>query len=79
MSVPYPRLDVLGYTAVDTKEGRRRYGAFVGSGFREGAKEPRGEAKAAVANTHMRLQKQMTRNRTLAKRAKRIHNKLLSI
>jgi hypothetical protein len=34
---------------------------------------------AAVANTHMRFQKQMLRDRELARRVKQIHNKLVSI
>jgi hypothetical protein len=41
-------------------------------------KELGGIGGGAVANTHMRLQKQMMRDRKLAKRAKRIHDKLLS-
>jgi chromosomal replication initiation ATPase DnaA len=34
---------------------------------------------AAVANNHMRLQKQMLKDGELAKRVKRIHNKLISV
>lgn len=40
--------DVLGYMGGDTKEGRRRYGAFVISGLRKEVKDPLGEAKAGA-------------------------------
>lgn len=41
--------------------------------------ESGGIGGAAVANTHMRLQKQMLRDRELAKRVKQIYNKLISV
>ena len=34
---------------------------------------------AAVTNNHMRLQKQMLKDRRLAKRVKQIHDKLVSV
>jgi hypothetical protein len=64
------RVEYPGYgttsQAAGTSGGRYSGTARTGSG-------------AAVTNNHMRLQKQMVKDRELAKRVKQIHSKLVSV